>query len=76
MTAKPQATCTSSVALTRNTSRGVPAPGSLARSQWYFSVSSGSLTTTFIGQRVGEPRRVGPARCVALIPAHRSVQRS
>jgi hypothetical protein len=62
MTANRTATCTSSVVLTRNTTRGVPAPGSLARSQRYFSIRSGSLTTTFIGQRVDEPRRVGPAQ--------------
>ncbi len=62
MTANRRASCTSSVVLTRNTSRGVPAPGSLAGSQRYFSIRSGLLTTTFIGQRVGEPCRGGPAQ--------------
>jgi hypothetical protein len=61
MTANRTATCTSSVVLTRNTTRRVPPPG-LARSQRYFSIRSGSLTVTFIGQRVDEPRRVGPAQ--------------
>jgi len=40
------ATCTSSVEPARTTASGTPASGSLARSQRYLSIRSGSVTTT------------------------------